>query len=91
MNAPAHWGTTPLRGCAVCAFGRDASGKPTRAGGHDADTCICPSVTGRNLPEGAASSSDWPLGIRGVPVVAARANTGACGPEAHHLTFRGLR
>lgn len=85
IAAPAHWNHEPVRGCAVCRFGRDSQGRPTKPGGHDAATCICPNVTGRNLPAGDVPA-DWPLGV---PVKAARANTGPCGPEAYHLTFRG--
>lgn len=88
IAAPAHWAQEPVRGCAVCQFGRDDQGRPTRAGGRDASRCICPSVTGRNVPK--PEPADWPLG-HGVPVHQARANTGPCGPEAHHLTFAGLR
>jgi hypothetical protein len=79
MRAPAHWDEYPVRGCTVCQYGRDATGAATRPGGRDAETCICPNVTGREI------SRDRPPA--GVPTRLARANTGPCGPEAHHLAF----
>lgn len=85
MNAPAHWARQATRACNVCSFGRDAAGKATRPGGADAAKCICPSVTGRNLPREVPA--DWPLGV---PVLQARDNHGACGPEAHHQAWPGF-
>lgn len=41
---------------------------------QSADLCACPEVAGRKT----------------VPIHLARSNGGACGPEAHHLSFPGL-
>lgn len=81
MNAPRHWqqwDQQPFRACAVCSFGLDSAGAPCGGGKAEAIECICPAVTGRAN------------GSRTVPVRLTRANTGACGPEAHHMEFRGL-
>lgn len=83
---PASWDAMPLRACNVCSFGRDAKGMPTRPGGADAATCICPGVTGRGLPLNEATGN-WPIGV---PVGPARDNYGPCGPEAHCQAFPGF-
>lgn len=77
---PRSWAKSPRTeylGCAVCTHGQDDTGRPCR--GHPsraASHCACPAVTGGRAP---------------VPVPQARANHGACGPEAAHQAFPGLR
>lgn len=78
MMAPAAWiqaDARPLRGCSICTHGRCPSGDPSRQGPTEASHCACPDVAGQ---------------VGKLPVQAARANAGPCGPEARHLRFPGL-
>jgi len=76
VKAPASWSSAQsYRACALCTHG-----KPKPGQGSGDEVCTCPAVTGRD-------QADWPIGV---PVREARANHGACGPEAHHLAFTGL-
>jgi len=76
METPASWSTAlSYRACMLCSHGKP---KPSQGSGDE--VCTCPAVTGR-------TQADWPMGV---PVREARANYGACGPEAYHLVYPGL-
>jgi hypothetical protein len=70
-----QWETAVYRACGRCVYGRTDDGRLARNVNASAAHCACPAVTGGRGP---------------VSVTAARANSGPCGPEAHHQDFPGL-
>ncbi len=81
MNGPRQplswnrWSEHVYRACKVCVHGRDAEGRPVRGSDRTVTQCASPEAAGRG---------------RLIPVIQARANGGACGPEAHLQDFPGL-